>query len=155
MPYSGCSALRSLNLNFKKKTKKKKKKMKNKRKTSKQSRVTVKFEIKKSKKKKFKRNRIPVARKDWKNNMGLMWSNVCDRHIWDKVFKSGLSKLCGRLWKIDLVHSGILCPIWSYFHLLRYKTITNKILLKWNFCWKIKTKRSFCITLMPCLRELF
>ena len=31
MPYSGCSALRSLNLNFKKKTKKKKKKMKKKK----------------------------------------------------------------------------------------------------------------------------
>ena len=31
MPYSGCSALGSLNLNFKKKTKKKKKKMKKKK----------------------------------------------------------------------------------------------------------------------------
>ena len=63
-------------------------------------------------------------------------------YIWDKVFKSGLSKFCGRqhlknlkavFHKIYLVHSWILCPIYSSTYAAE-KALPHKqkILLIWD-----------------------
>ena len=46
--------------------------------------------------------------------------------IWDKIFKSGLSKFFkGCLPQNLLIHSWILCPIWSWFLVDMCKMITS------------------------------
>ena len=84
------------------------------------------------------------------------WSNVsrCWNYTWDKVFKNGPSKICGRQPKFEVIwsavfnkfyldHSWILCPICTLhvFTLLAYLLVYLFICdFSWSYIMLVKTR---------------